>query len=257
MARLLRNPALGNQPGQSVWTAALEMLSLLSQSRGDAGFAWSKLSLAVSFRLRPLLLQVALSTLDGLAAPSQARVDALVDEVADRAKHLTDNMQTAKQKAWRQWVHESLAKGAGAAHKWTNRPNNPWPKIATTAAAEHDPQQVAEAAAASWKQQWQTEAAEQLQQAVRAIAQVRRQALLQQMPRLSPQLLRQALSTFSLGTAVGLDGLEFRMLATMPEQGWTQLTALVSDIVSTVALPTQQLNVLLALLPKKAGVSAL
>ena len=88
---------------------------------------------------------------------------------------------------------------------------------------------------------------------MRAIAAVRQQALQEDRPVFTPQALRRALATFSSGTAIGLDGLDFRMLSSMPAPGWTQLCHLLGEIVGSVALPPQQLNVLLALLPKKAG----
>ena len=148
IARLLRIEVLGSSPGGSVWTAALELLALSSQHRGDYALAWSSLPAAVSCRLRPLFAQLALSTLDGQQPLQEQVLNSLVDEVADRARHTTDNAYKAKQQAWRRWVNESLSKGAGAAYKWTNRPNNPRPNIATTAQQNHDPQEVAEFAAA-------------------------------------------------------------------------------------------------------------
>ncbi len=176
----------------------------------------------------------------------------------------TATRRRVKQSAerFKAWVKNSLKEGGREAHRWTNAPNAMPPlRLAFKDATKGfitDPIEVAAEHRRPWVAEWETGHqclwAREVQTLVRLRASVREGARdWADAIDLSPPAIRRACKSFDIGTAIGVDDLEFDVIARLPDNGLRVLGVLLYDIFSTLALPVQALLNILALLGKKSG----
>ena len=180
----------------------------------------------------------------------KGRIEALLKQwkAKQRSAHKSD---------WKEWVAQALEAGAGMAHKWTNKTNQPKTAVPAQPAG---PEEKAETAAKEWSATWHAEAEEEHEEAMQAFQQLRQRCtetgeaeeLAKRIsPRLAPGNLRKLCKSFKKSTSIGSDAWTFDNVASLPDLALQELGKVFLEIIKTMALPTQLYYIILALLPKK------
>ncbi len=164
---------------------------------------------------------------------------------------------------FKQWIRKSLKGGGREVHRWSNAANAlPALRLAFRDRAGErfitDPIEVAAEHRRPWAEEWEAGNVSLWSKELRAMEAVRERCKgdlhgwVDSLD-LSPDAIRRACRTFAANTAIGIDDLEFRLIARVPDLGLEMLGNLVRDILTSLALPLQALINILTLLGKKCG----
>ena len=145
--------------------------------------------------------------------PDQARREAAVKILARLEEHEAHVNYEEAQSRWHKWVRDSLEKGAGAAHRWTNAPNLKTAEV--KAPGKNTPQEVIEAVRDDWAKEWRAEDQNRIERADEAIRSLRRRAkedvLLEEYATMvTAESIKLSASSFKGATSIGSDGLSFQ-----------------------------------------------
>ncbi|MCP3971765.1 MAG: hypothetical protein GY717_15875 [Rhodobacteraceae bacterium] len=167
-------------------------------------------------------------------------------------------VRAARSGGWASWVHEALRGGASAAHRFTNAENKKACPIAPLGSALSI-QTVAEDEAASWRERWMAGDGVAVAAALACAKRLREAALETGFDagywaaRFGVTQIREACARFPRRTAIGPGFLTFRELAALPDAALRELGRIMERVVSSLALPIQELAALIVLLGKKGG----
>ena len=158
--------------------------------------------------------------------------------------------------AYHQWLSKALAGGARMAHRWTNRPNVDGAEIVINGISE--PMRKAQFHRDAWAQQWQADREAKITEGLAAVNELRTRALQQQShgvleAQFTADTIRKAARAFSRHTSVGADCTSFRDIAEASNESLSELADIMRTTIRHLALPTQTLCVLCALIGKKLG----
>ena len=179
-------------------------------------------------------------------------IAALIDDMAvlqDEATSLASAEEVAVRKAaqagWKDWVNESLLRGAGAVHKWSKVPVawRPTTTLMQDGIVTADPRQLLQAEKREWSSTWSAN------EAAPKLVAGNRDAL----PRLQPQYLRATSLAFNIRSAQSTDGFHMRHYALLDDEGLSALAIILEAIESIGWLPPQLRLVLVLLIEKATG----
>ena len=158
--------------------------------------------------------------------------------------------------SFHRWLGNALSGGARAAHRWTNRPNVENAEIAINGINE--PMRKAQFHRDSWALQWQSGRDDKISAGLQAVNDLRTRALQHEShgaleERFTAKAIRAAAKAFSRHTGVGADCRSFIEIAEASKDSLSELADIMRATVRHLALPTQTLCVLCALIGKKLG----
>ncbi len=190
------------------------------------------------------------------AAEAMKVLDRLAADAARRSKRIG-------LERFKRWIKDSLRGGGKEAHRWSNAANAlPALRLALRDRSGEryitDPIEVATEHRRPWAEEWEAGNAQLWAKELQAMEAVRRRCSEEARTwadsvDLSPAAIRRACRTFASSTAIGIDDLELRLIARVPDMGLEMLGCLVRDIMANLALPLQSLVNILTLLGKKCG----
>ena len=158
--------------------------------------------------------------------------------------------------SWRQWVLESLAKGACQARRFCL----PQEDVATlpSSTGSLSRSQLAVDASLHWEEVWQTGDEDRTQRVIGAIAKLRQKVLRNGEARvfaqsLTAEYIQKAATTFPRRTSIGPDHLEFHVIANLPILLIQPLLAVVQSMIQSLSWAPQVLHNWISLLAKKQG----
>ena len=159
------------------------------------------------------------------------------------------------------WVVRNLASGASALHRYANAPNatpppRPWVDAPGGDAGErsYHPQEVVQCQATSWAAIWNSRGGSH-EESCEVIRRLRCEVIAtdQNVIDTDPEKVSKALSSFSAGTSVGLDGWRPKELSGLPDGAIGVLARIANDVGKLVAWPLQVFSSLIVLLGKPGG----
>ena len=165
--------------------------------------------------------------------------------------------RVTKKSEWEESVKKALEGGAGPAHSWTNKPNAISPEVKVK--GKWIPQEIVDGEAEGWGATWKRGDDESFDRAIMALkaatahAQGERDEIERTKAMLTVKHVRAVAKGFGDGTSIGSDNTRFSEIAMLPDEGISELIAIMKKIVDEVALPGQSLVHVMALLGKKTG----
>ena len=158
--------------------------------------------------------------------------------------------------SFHRWLSKALSGGARIAHRWTNQPNVECAEIAINGINE--PMRKAQFHRDLWAQQWQSGREEKISEGLMAVSELRTRALQHQShgeleTRFTTSAIREAARAFSRHTGLGTDCISFLDIAEASDESLSELADIMRVTLRHLALPTQTLCVLCALIGKKLG----
>ena len=166
------------------------------------------------------------------------------------AQELGHQAAQVRRRAWRLWVAQSVAKGAGACHAYVGR------KLATADATvgpanrlDASPQAVVDHDLVSWKAIWERHK----DTAVAPWRSHRVECQDIELPKVTAQSLRRAARSFKDSTAIGVDGIPPKVVATLSDELLHVVAELVNRVEEVGAWPQSYATAVLHLIPKPSG----
>ena len=173
-------------------------------------------------------------------------------------KRMAAASDAAGKQSWRNWVSKALKKGASAAHRFCTIDQKPVEHPPRAISGSFASTQVASDATKEWSTHWHAYRPEAAHSARLAIDQLRQQVLstgaAQQAAKLfTTQAIRRTARIFPKRTAIGPDGIDFSLIAALPDCLLDDLAHILQAIIGDCKWQQEQLESWMVLLPKRIG----
>ena len=213
---------------EAVLLGKMEIMALVTSKRREAWKIWNESvdKAARTSAIMALFWAVSTDTTTARMDTAAKMFERLAAEEIRRAKQIA-------QEQWEKWVRKTVLNGAGAAHKWCNRPNRRVVDLSMDG-IKH-PAEVAAEQRATWGTLWDSEDEEKIEQGFAALRNARDEALKQDGSigaiLITPARIRQVCREFKATTSVGLDHTRFKEIAQASDEALEELCCILQRIV--------------------------
>ena len=241
------------QPSCQQWQSALR--EFLGSSECVINHFWDSLSPCQEATFLTSAHR-ALQAAQGRGPPWQIQSFLSLAQSLER-KHTLSSLKEG-QAEWKRWAVDSLLKGARAAHRFSTFDQKPFIHPRQASCGGFGPSDIANDAAAQWRQVWQADHLDRIREAQQTVEDFKREIIASGESERAARMItlssvRAASKCFSKSTSLGADGVEFWVLPLLPDAILLPLVNLLKACVAKAQWASQILTNWLCLLPKKQG----